>query len=54
MVGYGASAFALWASADKLRLTHPTRCGERPLFTFSGTIKRVKMRMPAAAAESNG
>ena len=30
-------------------------CGERKLFAFSGTIKRVKLRMPAAAAaESNG
>ena len=25
-------------------------CGERPLFSFSGTIKRVKMRMPPAAS----
>jgi hypothetical protein len=23
-------------------------CGERPLFAFSGTIKRVKRRTPAA------
>jgi hypothetical protein len=29
-------------------------CGGRKLFAFSGTIKRVKMRPPAAAAESNG
>ena len=30
-------------------------CGERKLFAFSGTIKRVKMRqVPAAAAEPNG
>jgi acyl-coenzyme A thioesterase PaaI-like protein len=29
-------------------------CGERKLFAFSGTIKRVKMRPPAAAVESNG
>jgi hypothetical protein len=29
-------------------------CGERKLFAFSGTIKRVKMRMPDAAVESNG
>jgi hypothetical protein len=28
--------------------------GERKLFAFSGTIKRVKLRMPAAAVESNG
>jgi len=26
------------------------KSAERPLFTFSGTIKRVKRRMPAAAA----
>ena len=25
------------------------KSGERPLFTFSGTIKRVKRRMPAVA-----
>jgi len=24
-------------------------CGERKLFAFSGTIKRVKMRVPAAS-----
>ena len=29
-------------------------CGERKLFAFSGTIKRVKLRMPTAAVESNG
>ncbi len=29
-------------------------CGERKLFAFSGTIKRVKMRVPAAAVERNG
>ena len=29
-------------------------CGERKLFAFSGTIKRVKMRAPAAAGEPNG
>ena len=29
-------------------------CGERKLFAFSGTIKRVKMRTPAAAVEPNG
>jgi hypothetical protein len=29
-------------------------CGERKLFAFSGTIKRIKLRMPAAAVESNG
>jgi thioesterase superfamily protein len=30
-------------------------CGERKLFAFSGTIKRVKMRLPAAAGvEPNG
>jgi hypothetical protein len=29
-------------------------CAERPLFSFSGTIKRVKRRPPAAAVESNG
>jgi len=28
-------------------------CGERKLFAFSGTIKRVKMRPLAAAVESN-
>jgi hypothetical protein len=27
-------------------------CGERKLFAFSGTIKRLKMRMPEV--ESNG
>jgi hypothetical protein len=26
------------------------KSGERPLFTFSGTIKRVKRRTPAAAS----
>jgi acyl-coenzyme A thioesterase PaaI-like protein len=30
------------------------KSAERPLFTFSGTIKRVKRRMPAAAAPSAG
>ena len=30
------------------------KSAERPLFTFSGTIKRVKLRMPAAAAPSAG
>src|ERR1700704_317467 len=29
-------------------------CGERKMFAFSGTIKRVKLRMPTAAVESNG
>ena len=28
------------------------KSGERPLFTFSGTIKRVKRRVPAAAASA--
>jgi len=28
------------------------KSAERPLFTFSGTIKRVKRRMPAAGNES--
>jgi hypothetical protein len=26
------------------------KSGERPLFTFSGTIKRVKRRTPSAAS----
>ena len=30
------------------------KSAERPLLTFSGTIKRVKRRMPAAAAPSVG
>jgi hypothetical protein len=29
-------------------------CGERKLFSFSATIKRVKLRMAAVAAEPNG
>jgi hypothetical protein len=29
-------------------------CSERPLFAFSGTIKRMKLRMPAAAVEPDG
>ena len=29
-------------------------CGERKLFAFSGTIKRVKLRPAAAAIEPNG
>jgi acyl-coenzyme A thioesterase PaaI-like protein len=28
------------------------KSGDRPLFTFSGTLKRVKWRLPAAAAPS--
>jgi acyl-coenzyme A thioesterase PaaI-like protein len=30
------------------------KSAERPLLTFSGTIKRVKLRMPAAAAPFAG
>jgi hypothetical protein len=29
-------------------------CGERKLFSFSGTIEQVKLRPPAVAVESNG
>jgi acyl-coenzyme A thioesterase PaaI-like protein len=29
------------------------KSGDRPLFTFSGTLKRVKWRLPAAAAPSS-
>jgi len=30
------------------------KSGERPLFTFSGTIKRVKRRPPPAASNDAG
>jgi len=30
------------------------KSGERPLFTFSGTIKRVKLRSPPVASNDSG
>ena len=41
------------ASGSLIFLRGMLTCGERMLFAFSGTITRVKMRMPTAA-ESNG
>jgi acyl-coenzyme A thioesterase PaaI-like protein len=37
------------AGGSMIFLRGVLRSGERPLFTFSGTIKRVKRRMPPAA-----
>jgi len=41
------------AGASLIFLRGMLNCGERKLFSFSGTIKRVKLRMPAAD-ESKG
>ena len=38
------------AGGSMIFLRGVLKSGERPLFTFSGTIKRVKRRTPAAAA----
>jgi acyl-coenzyme A thioesterase PaaI-like protein len=37
------------AGGSMIFLRGVLKSGERPLFTFSGTIKRVKRRMPATA-----
>jgi acyl-coenzyme A thioesterase PaaI-like protein len=38
------------AGGSLIFLRGQLRCGERTLFTFSGTVKRVKRKPPAAAA----
>ena len=42
------------AGGSMIFLRGVLKSAERPLLTFSGTIKRVKWRMPAAAAPSAG
>ena len=37
------------AGGSMIFLRGVLKSGERPLFTFSGTLKRVKLRIPAAA-----
>jgi hypothetical protein len=38
------------AGGSMIFLRGVLRSGERPLFTFSGTLKRVKLQMPPAAS----
>jgi acyl-coenzyme A thioesterase PaaI-like protein len=42
------------AGASMIFLRGLLRAAERPLFTFSGTIKRVKRRLPPATGGSTG
>jgi acyl-coenzyme A thioesterase PaaI-like protein len=44
-----ASCEIMRAGGSMIFLRGVLRSGERPLFTFSGTIKRVKRQMPQAA-----
>jgi acyl-coenzyme A thioesterase PaaI-like protein len=44
-----ASCEIMRAGGSMIFLRGVLRSGERPLFTFSGTLKRVKQKMPPAA-----
>ena len=45
-----ASCEIMRAGGSMIFLRGVLRSGERPLFTFSGTLKRVKLQMPPAAS----
>ena len=45
-----ASCEIMRAGGSMIFLRGVMRSGERPLFTFSGTLKRVKLQMPPAAS----
>jgi len=45
-----ASCEIMRAGGAMIFLRGVLRSGERPLFTFSGTLKRVKLQMPPAAS----
>jgi acyl-coenzyme A thioesterase PaaI-like protein len=45
-----ASCEIMRAGGSMIFLRGVLRSGERPLFTFSGTLKRIKLQMPPAAS----